>query len=110
MDSLEIQALIDQLLEASFFLPDLDSREVQRRHHDDHEGRLDGVLTVAFDPNGDAYVWATDPDGHWLRFRTAFSGGGQSPRVNAALKVLARAIQLDNRDYDQQPVPQEEDL
>ncbi|MEK7552697.1 MAG: hypothetical protein AAB505_01150 [Patescibacteria group bacterium] len=71
---------------------------IQRRLHDDHDGTFEGELYVVIEENGDILVSAergcsTRP----LRFRAPMLGGGMSPRTWNALRILALAIELDNR-------------
>ena len=74
----------------------LHADEVYSRIHDDHDGTRQGILSVYFEPHtGDAFVQIDIHHGLALRFRTEI-GGTQSPRVHNALRILAKAIQLDN--------------
>lgn len=62
---------------------------------DDHDGEPDKLLAVLLTETGDVFIQTHNPDGSPLRFRTK-NGGGASPRVQRALVILARAIQLEN--------------
>lgn len=93
-----ILAILDEL-------PWPPSVEVQRhyiRHGDDNNG----TLTIVFGEDGDGWVEIisdTDPNDSTFshRFR-GFFGGGESLRTRTALIVLAKAIELDNKDRPQQ--------
>lgn len=86
-------AVLRAVLETPFWPPGLKSDEVYTRQHDDTDGRQDGLLTVTFSCDGDA--WVNTDSRTLLRFRT-FGGGGASLRTRAALAILARAIHDDN--------------
>ena len=88
---------VAELLESSFWLNTLKSKEYYSRLHDDHDGTMEGKIHVYFDDMGDGYV-ATSGN-YCLRFRTD-GGGGRSLRVRNALLILAEAIRLDN-EHDQ---------
>lgn len=74
----------------------LDPQKCYGRVHDDHDGMYKGELQITVGPDGDMWI-STDPPST-LRFRMPFIGGGMSPRVWNALRVLAFAIELDNRE------------
>lgn len=94
----DFPAVIKEVLEGYFWLPDIKTMECYERLHDDHDGTRLGQIQVMFDPNGDAYVSILG-DAHerspTLRFRMPGSGGGLSPRTRVALLILAEAIRLD---------------
>ncbi len=94
----DFPAVIKEVLEGYFWLPDIKTTEWYTRLHDDHNGTHLGQIQVMFDPNGDAYV-SIIGDIHerspTLRFRMPGSGGGLSPRTRVALLILAEAIRLD---------------
>ena len=92
---------IDHLLEGGYWPQTLDTSYAYTRRHDDTDGEfgVDHELTIAFGPEGDA--WVVLPQSlKSLRFR-ASSGGGKSLRVRNALLVLAEAIRRDNEEYPQ---------
>lgn len=77
--------------------PELSSRESYSRLQDDHDGTEEGIVTVTFSPDGDAWLW-TDIQKS-LRFRTS-AGGGRSIMVRNALVLLALAIKLENDEQE----------
>jgi len=93
MDPKIAEQQIRTLLVSSFWLPTIRPDKTYCRTHDDHDGRFNGVLTVTFDFNGDAYLWVDQHPS--IRFRTV-GGGGMSYRTRMALLILAEAIRLDN--------------
>lgn len=97
--------VMDALLEQPFWPRDVKTGVPYSRVSDDTDGG-DPRIIVAFGPDGDAWVEVTSIRSEDLenfqsafmhRFRTGF-GGGSSPRVRTAFMILARAIQLDQRD------------
>lgn len=86
---------IKKILEASFWLQSLETNSSYSRLHDDHDGTYEGVVTVGFSCDGDA--WISIDNSRPIRFRTAF-GGGMSLRTRNALLILAEAIRLDNEE------------
>lgn len=81
-------------LESPSWPEGLEARKAYTRRQDDG----DGSLRVVFGEDGDA--WISTPGRaplEGLRFRT-LQGGGSSPRVRAALLLLAKAIELDNEE------------
>ena len=96
VNSDNISATIDSLLESYFWLPEIKTLSGYERLHDDHDGTQEGKLCVMFSPDGDARIWIEGvPPGSALRFRMPGGGGGMSFRTRVALLILARAIQLD---------------
>ncbi|MFA6183673.1 MAG: hypothetical protein WC682_01060 [Parcubacteria group bacterium] len=81
-------------------IPHLSTEEAYTRTHDDHDGTFEGNLTTFMLRDGDMVVTTDKHHGPPMRFRNYF-GGGQSPRVYNALKILALAIKLDNEDRPQ---------
>lgn len=88
--------VIKELLEESFWLESLNSKELYSRLHDDHDGMFKGRINVSFSPDGDAWISFEPGHSFALRFRMSMVGGGRSPRVRNALMILAEAIRLDN--------------
>jgi len=86
------------LLDGFPWPPELKPMTSYARLHDDHDGTFQGRLAVTITPDGDAWVWTDQQAGSSLRFRTKFGGGGRSPRVNNAFRILGLAIALDNKD------------
>jgi hypothetical protein len=86
-------AVLRAVLETPFWPPGVKTDTVYTRQHDDTDGEKDGLLTITFSCDGDA--WINIDTLMMLRFRT-FGGGGASPRTRAAITVLAKAIQDDN--------------
>lgn len=70
------------------------------RLHDDHDGDFKGTLGVCMLPDQDMVVTTSGRYEEVLRFRTSL-GGGMSPRVWNALRILALAIKLDNQERPQ---------
>lgn len=89
-----------RILEHPFWLQELRSETTYERVQDDHDGRKEGRLRVSFTRDGDAWV-SSDFFPRSMRFRMPGGGGGMSPRVRAALMILAYAIDLDNKSYPQ---------
>jgi hypothetical protein len=89
------------LLDVPFWPEILSSKEAYIRFDDDTPR---GHISITFSHDGDGWIDVVsnkDPDDLFShRFRTYF-GGGQSLRVNAALKILAVAIHLDNQQFPQ---------
>lgn len=73
------------------------------RYQDDTDGSREDAhtLTVSQGPDGDMYVRVGSS--RLLRFRSGI-GGGNSLRVHNALRILAKAIELDNKDRPLNPV------
>ena len=71
------------------------------RRQDDTDGETgpEHTLLLALAPDGD---WWVKVGPAALRFRCCF-GGGASPRVHAALQVLAEAIRRDTLERPQRP-------
>ncbi|MES2315021.1 MAG: hypothetical protein V4524_03765 [Patescibacteria group bacterium] len=94
-----------RIINANFWIPQLNSDTSYARIHDDHDGTNEGTLAVYFDSMGDAFVSIQSRDrgpgrqqfSDMLRFRT-FGGGGMSLRTRNALMILAEAIRLDNEE------------
>lgn len=80
-------------LECPVWPKEILTNEVYARQHDDTDGGQEGILSVQFSCDGDA--WVRIDNSKPLRFRT-FVGGGRSLRTRAALLVLAEAIRLDS--------------
>ena len=92
---------IKKLVETPAWLQTLEPMKGYSRTHDDNDGTGEGVLSVMFDRMGDAYV---SIDGSIaLRFRTGFSGGGNSERTRMALVILAEAMRLDGLERPEMP-------
>ncbi|MDQ3014834.1 MAG: hypothetical protein M3Q73_03150 [bacterium] len=75
------------------------------RIHDDHDGTFEGKLQIQLSPDGDVWVITNKHQGPSLRFRVPLIGGGQSPHVFSALRLLAWAIELDNKKHPQRRPP-----
>lgn len=86
---------MDTLLESMYWPATLAVGQCHTRIHDDNDGRADAehALSIILAADGDVHVIAGA--GQPLRFRCAL-GGGMSPRVRAALLVLAEAVRRDN--------------
>lgn len=100
------QSMVRSLLEDNFWLPQLRTRTIYERSHDDHDGTFFPKIRIIFSDDGDAWLGMslTEPSGMpSTRFRT-HAGGGSSLRVRNALLILAEAIRLDNehRPYDEE--------
>ena len=67
------------------------------RKQDDSDGSMaaEHYISVFQGLDGDMYIWQGTQ--RWLRFRTVI-GGTMSPRVHNALRLLAIAIEMDNKD------------
>lgn len=100
--------VVDILLDSSFWIRDLEAGKIYRRTSDDNDGDDKGIKVI-IDEQGDVWIdlysYCYDrktgdilPDDGSHRFRTHL-GGGRSYRTSIALMILARAIELDNRDY-----------
>lgn len=92
-----IEKDIKIILNSNFCLTELDVNTIYERLHDDDDGKMEGYLKVIMSINGDLWVETDRPTGKFLRFRNYF-GGGNSLRVNNALKILALAIKQDNEE------------
>lgn len=97
-DPEDIAKQIRTLLESFYWLPGLKPNTRYARLHDDHDGQRNGYLAVVIGEDGDAWVDPVESEGNGLRFRMPLHGGGSSPRVRAALVILAEAIRLDNEE------------
>lgn len=94
---------LDVVLERPLWPASLEAERPYMRRQDDCDGsrELQHNVVVTIGRDGDAWVDAGQFRG--LRFRHDF-GGGQSPRVRAALVVLAEAIRRDNEERPQPDV------
>lgn len=90
---------VRKLLEEPLLLQELEPGILHTRVHDDHDGTKEGSVAVGMAVDGDMHIY-TDKAFQDLRFRT-YAGGGSSPRVHNALRILALAIKLDNKDKPQ---------
>lgn len=103
---------VAKLLESSFWLPTISTKERYSRLQDDHDGKRWGILRITFGEDGDAWL-EIDRNGvddlvdETIRFRMPFMGGGISPRTRQALHVLAEAIRLDNEEHPQDLMPRQ---
>jgi hypothetical protein len=84
------------LLEIPFWPTCLKVNEGYFRSHDDNGGNKEEGITVYFTCDGDAFVKTDVGPMKTARFRMPIFGGGNSPRVRAALLILALAIKEDN--------------
>lgn len=98
---LAVSRALNTLLEGHYWPASLQVQRAYTRRQDDTDGKTSAEqdLTVAFGPDGDAWL---DAGLLSLRFRSG-AGGGMSPRTRAALMVLAEAIRRDNEDRPQRP-------
>jgi len=97
------------LLKTPFWPKGLQTKTGYMRYEDDARMAYIGVL---FSEDGDFWIEVMsqkDPEdfGFLHRFRNYF-GGGQSLRITAALRLLAVAINLDNKEFPQNRKPEEE--
>jgi len=92
----KIAKIAHELLDAPFWLQELDTTTEYSRLHDDHDGSGEGRIAVSIDGHGDIY-FHTDVAFKDLRFRT-HAGGGRSLRTRTALLLLALAIKLDGEE------------
>jgi hypothetical protein len=93
--------VLEALLEHPFWPEQIRPDELYSRMEDDTQGKL--MIVFAQDGDGHVRIETTeDPEDptYARRFRSGF-GGGRSERVLSALRFLAVAIVLDNRDYPQ---------
>jgi hypothetical protein len=103
-DARTVDRALDTLLEGYYPPPQAMWTQAQsggfRRRHDDTDGERgpEQDLMIGFSPDQDA--WIMLPGFQSLRFRTP-EGGGQSPRVQKALMVLAEAMRRDNAERPQ---------
>ena len=86
-----------RVLNAPFWISDLEADEIYERLHDDDDGTGLGKLMVQFDREGDAHVTIDSNPNLSLRYRTGF-GGGKSFRTRNALMILALAMKLDSEE------------
>jgi hypothetical protein len=93
----------DQFLSVPAELP-LEAGSGHERLHDDHDGSYEGRLRVLISHDGDVAITTGSQFGPMLRFRSQF-GGGRSPHIWNALRILAHAIDLDNELYPERPLP-----
>lgn len=90
----EVESLLDGVIQNC---AGLSPGVVYSRVHDDHDGSFAGHLEVYMMQTGDMGLSVIAPEDEGLiRFRSHF-GGGLSPRVFNALVILAKAIELDNK-------------
>ena len=94
---------MNTLLEGAYWPNSISQQKAYSRRQDDTDGETgpEQNLSVAFGPDGDAWVECGLMI-RSLRFRT-YAGGGQSLRVRNALLVLAEAIRRDNEEAPQRP-------
>lgn len=92
---------VKEFLEDPVWPPELEPMKAYIRVHDDHDGTRRGKVCVTLADDGDAWL-EVEPNHHGgaLRFRSQF-GGGDSPRVRAALMLLMLAIKLDSEEKPQ---------
>lgn len=90
----EIDAILEGFLVAA--TATTDAGEAHTRYQDDTDGEMerDDTITVLQSIDGD--MWISQGALPLIRFRTV-TGGGFSPRTHNALRILARAIELDNK-------------
>ncbi|MCX6795960.1 MAG: hypothetical protein NTW06_00490 [Candidatus Falkowbacteria bacterium] len=93
----ELMKNVHRVLETPFWIPELSSETIYSRLHDDHDGTLEGRVSIEFNRHGDAWIDIDTRSGPALRFRT-LGGGGRSPRTRNALMLLALAMKLDNEE------------
>lgn len=90
---------IDQLLQQPIMAATVpgEYHSVFTRLHDDTDGTNEGQLVVTVACDNDLWIKTTQTHegSNMLRFRCP-DGGGLSPRVHNALRLLAWAIKLDN--------------
>ena len=77
----------------------LEAQTLYQRTHDDHDGTFEGKIMLQVTPDGDMWLITDKHRGPALRFRTPMIGGGHSPHVFSALRILAYAIILDNKEH-----------
>lgn len=70
----QAEALARRLLEASFWLPSLETMTNYSIVHDDHDGTNEGSVAVTIGNDADAWVSAHNPHGYGLRFRNYYGG------------------------------------
>jgi hypothetical protein len=107
-DSAEVA--VDAILEFPFWLYSLSANNSYTRQSDDTDGE-ECSITVGFSRDGDGWFNVTsrvENGVHTHRFRTGF-GGGRSLRVRNALLILARAIDLDNKEKPDLPYKKHDD-
>ncbi|MEK7530805.1 MAG: hypothetical protein AAB573_02960 [Patescibacteria group bacterium] len=93
-------ARIKKLLEGPLLVDGIESGVAYYRLHDDTDGENVGRVMVQIADDGDMHMTTDVGAFKTLRFRNEF-GGGHSRRVHNALKILALAIKLDNKDKPQ---------
>lgn len=93
-DSEELAYYLKLLLEKSYSLTLPSNTSVV---HDDCDGDRSQILALMTGLDGDMYIKTNHPYGY-LRFRMPFLGGGLSPHVWAALRILALAVEFDKRE------------
>lgn len=86
-------AALPWALEQFLVIDGIEPGKQYERTHDDHDGEWEGTIRVEIADDGDVWV-GSDRFPGMLRFRNSF-GGGCSPRVWNALRILALAINLD---------------
>jgi hypothetical protein len=97
-DQARLSRDIKRVLENPILVPEIQSGIMYSRVHDDHDGEFTGNISTIMGPDGDMHIIADTVQP--LRFRNDF-GGGCSLRVHNALKILALAIMLDNKNRPQ---------
>ena len=94
------KAAFDQLLDSFRWPEGVEWNDCHARHEDMSPH---GILRVLIQEDGDAIVgmYVDDAKSHMpsVEFCSIGCGGGRSPRVVRALKILAAAIALDNQEY-----------
>jgi len=100
--------VMDALLKQVFWPTSLKSDTAYTRKGDDTDGSNSHIL-VMFSRDSDGWIEVVphlDPDAEQFstshRFRTSF-GGGRSLHVRNALLMLARAVELDNKERPDPP-------
>lgn len=95
-----------KFLEKGTLLP-LEIGKMYERTQDDHNGTFEGQFRLQLSPDNDVWITTDQHQGPSMRFRMPMFGGGHSPHAVTALKLLAWAIELDNKKYpERRPLPQ----
>lgn len=95
---------LEKFLFDGYALP-LKIGELYERVQDDHDGTFEGQLRLQLSPDNDVWITTDLHHGPPMRFRMPMFGGGSSPHTVTALKLLAYAIELDNKKHPQRRPP-----
>lgn len=94
----DLESLLSEFLGMPIRVDGVEPGVEYERLHDDHDGENVGTIRVKLGNDNDVWFGSDQFVGPMLRFRTQ-DGGGRSPRVWNALRILALAIKLDEAEH-----------